>query len=46
MKKGKDRKKSGNQGFIDIYGYHAVRAALKNPDINHQNQLYRTEIKT
>ena len=36
MKKGKDRKKSGNQGFIDIYGYHAVRAALKNPDRNHQ----------
>ena len=36
MKKGKDIKKSGNKGFIDIYGYHAVKAAIENPNRNHQ----------
>ena len=36
MNKGKDTKKSGNKGFIDIYGYHAVKAAIENPNRNHQ----------
>ena len=36
MFKGKKRKNKENKGFIDIYGTHAVMAALKNIKRNHR----------
>ena len=36
MKKFSNKKKPRNKGFIDIYGFHAVKAALKNSNRNHE----------
>ena len=45
MKKFSNKNKGKNKGFIDIYGYHAVYAALKNIKRNHQKLVISQSYK-
>ena len=41
MGKNKQRKKQENKGFIDIYGIHAVNAALNNNKRKHKLSKFK-----